>query len=372
MTIFFEWLRRRHPRYLMEQDAPAPAPAPVKDNDTYEASEKDFEELEKRIAEKRAKAQDRKAAWTNKLGYTQEEIIIEKIIIPKNMIRNTQFDPTKWDKDYKNLSNDTDGSNFATDKSLFDEPVRMLVVKKDGFRRVLRRTSKDEGYDASHDPYYMQAWNSSKTVVLPEYAFTELPTASSDGKLNQDGANILARILRYTTQSKGRVDDQRSFNKEDIKPGYRFDSNLPSYDKYYKDPKEMGVRLAAIKNYMSKNSLHKIAELSVQNKYVSKGLVDILPNDEIEMLRYIFNWQDWWQHYATANSLNKDDGLNAQYAIGELIDNLKKKNTDIAEIINFYNNLKTIEERKKFFTTLASRYNSVVQNKPQYSQNRMT
>jgi hypothetical protein len=53
MTIFFEWLRRRHPRYLMEQDAPVPAPVPTEDNDTYEASEKDLEELEKRIAEKK-------------------------------------------------------------------------------------------------------------------------------------------------------------------------------------------------------------------------------------------------------------------------------------------------------------------------------
>ena len=371
MTIFFEWLRRRHPRYLMEQDAPAPAPAPVKDNDTYEASEKDFEELEKRIAEKRAKAQDRKAAWTNKLGYTQEEIIIEKIIIPKNIIRNAQFDPTKWDKDYENLSNDTDGSNFATDKSLFDEPVRMLVVKKDGFSRVLR-TSNAEGYDASHEAYYIKAWNSSKTVVLPEWAFTELPTATSDGKLNPTGVNTLARILRYTTQSKGYVDDERNFNKGDVKPGYRLDRNSPSYDKYYKDPKEMGVRLAAIKNYMSKNSLHKIAELSVEDKFVSKGLVDILPDDEIEMLRSIFNWQDWWRRYVSANGLNKQDALNVQYVIGEFLNNLKEKNTDIAEIINFYNNLKTIDERKKFFNTLASRYNSVVQNKPQYSQNGMT
>jgi hypothetical protein len=372
MTIFFEWLRRRHPRYLMEQDAPVPAPVPTEDNDTYEASEKDLEELEKRIAEKRAKAQDRKAAWKNKLGYTQEEIIIEKIITPKNMIRNAQFDPTKWDKDYKTLSNDTDGSNFATDKSLFDEPVRMLVVKNDGFSRVLRTTSNAEGYDASHEAYYIKAWNSSKTVVLPAYVFTELPTASSDGKLNPTGANTLARILRYTTQSKGHVDDERNFNKEDVKPGYRLDRSSPSYNKYYKDPQEMGVRLAAIKNYMSKNSLHKIAELSVEDKFVSKGLVDILPDNEIEMLNYIFNWKDWWQHYVSANGLNKQDALNVQYVIGEFLNNLKEKNADIAEIINFYNNLKTIEERKKFFTTLASRYNSVVQNKPQYSQNRMT
>jgi hypothetical protein len=373
MTIFFEWLRRRHPRYLMEQDAPVPAPvpAPTEDNDTYEAAQKEFEELQKSIAEKRAKAKDRAFAWGDTLGYTKEEILFNKPVIPKEMIRNSQFDPSKWDQDYEKLKQQSPWKgNFATDKSLFDEPVRMLVVTNAGFTR-----------QGGTEAYQVMTANSSKTVVLPDYNFEVLPKQESptwDGKLTQEGKNMLSRILRYTTQSKGHVDTDRNFDPKYAKPGYRSIStypnqNNPNYDsnRYYKDPKEMGVRLAAIKNYMSKDSLRKIANLSLGNLSVSNKLVEALPNDEKHILWYVLNHDQWGSGFAGINSLNKNDANNAHNAVNELIDNLKKKNRDIDEMLNFYKTLGE-EDKSKFLKELTDNYDTVVQNKPQYSQNRMT
>lgn len=378
MTIFFEWLRRRHPRYLMEQDAPAPvpAPAPAEDNDTYEAAQKEFEELQKSIAEKRAKAKDRAFAWGDTLGYTKEEILFNKPVIPKEMIRNSQFDPSKWDKDYRNLQQQQPWKgNFVTYKDLFDEPVRMLVVTNAAFTR-----------QGGTEAYQVMTANSSKTVVLPQYNFEVVPSQQSptwDGKLTQEGKNILSRILRYTTQSKGHVDNDKNFDPKHAKPGYRSMSSYPNqdnpnqdnpnpdYNKYYKDPKEMGVRLAAIKNYMSKDSLREIAKLSLGNLSVSNKLVEALPDNEEHILWYVFNHDEWGWRFAGQRSLNTNDANNVYNAVKELIDNLKKKNKDIDEMLNFYKTLGK-EDKAEFLKELTDNYDRVVQKKPQYSQNRMT
>ena len=376
MTMFFEWLRVRHPQYLMEQETPPATAAPPASayadedaaNATFEALKKRREEIEKRMKDRQLKAQDRDTAWENTLGYTKEEILLQKTIIPRVMIRNAQFDYKKWNADFKKLQGHTPGgknSNFITDKELFNEPVRMLVVTDLAFDRQ----GKEEAYPVIDK-------NSSKTVVLPKRNFSEMPTPETDGKLTPYGENELVRALRYTTQSKGQV-DERNFTPEDMTPGYRSVATLPdgkvnpSHKKYYNDPKEMSVRLAAIKNYMSKESLEKIALLSVDNKFASKELVDFLPDDERDILDNVFNHVKWWQKFVAAKDYNKSARDNAWHALNELLNNLKKKNRDIQEILDYYNTLSDTD-KVDYMSVLTFHYNNVAQNKSQYNQNAVT
>jgi hypothetical protein len=398
MTMFFEWLRVRHPQYLMEQETPPATAAPPASADedaanaTFEALKKRRKEIETRMKDRQLKAQDRSVAWQDNLGYNDEEIIIQKTIIPKDMVLSAQFDYKKWRKDFTDLQQRSPGAtNFATFKDLYQEPVRMFVVTDQAFKAR-----------GKNEAYYVKDKNSSKTVVLPQSYFETLPTQTTDGELTSAGKNTLARVLRYTTQTKGwdlvnnKGEPSRNFDRwaaqnlvadNDPDQNYRWMSKIetedqknpgikkyianPSYNKYYQDIREMGVRLAALKNYMSKNSLFKIANLSTSNKFMANKFVDFLPEDEIGILRYVFNNRNWLTEFSNQMAFSSEDSASAKLVLIELINNLKKQNKDIMELLNFYDNLPE-NEKQIYLGELIGNYDKVVQNKPQYNQNAVT
>jgi len=318
MKNFVEWLKTKHPRYFTEQ-------------------------------------QDEQ----DNLGYRPDEIIIQKNVIPKQLIRNAQFDTNKWDKDFNRLQDPSENQNsgFATIKYYFDEPVRMLVVKKEALKRVR----------PSAEAYYMSLQH---TVVLPNTMFTELPTASSDGKLTKDGAEALAHELRHSTQQgfvpKAR---QQDFNQQDSSL-----SGKKREKKYHKDPREMGVRLAAIKNYMSKDALYKIANLSTKNKDYANKIVETLPEDEKLIFYFILHPQEWERRslkIINSETNNPDNhkliNLILRSVLYELITNLSKSNGDVSEILSFYNTLNGAE-KEDYYKELIGAYDQVVKNNPQNNQ----
>jgi hypothetical protein len=390
--MFFEWLRVRHPQYLMEQETPPATAAPPASADedaanaTFEALKKRREEIETRMKDRQLKAQDRSVAWKNNLGYNDEEIVIQKTIIPKDMVSSAQFDSQKWKKDFKDLKQRSPGAtNFATFKDLYQEPVRMFVVTDEAFKAR-----------GKNEAYYVKDKNSSMTVVLPQSYFETLPTETTDGELTSAGKNTLARVLRYTTQTKGWNNTDRDFDRwavenlvgeNDPDQNYRWMSKIktedpknpdtkihapnPSYNKYYQDMRQMGVRLAALKNYMSKNSLFKIANLSTSNKYMANNLVRFLPENEINILKYVFNNDNWLTEFSNKMAFSSEDSADAKLVLIELISNLKKQNKDIMELLNFYDNLPE-NEKTSYLDELIGNYDKVVQNKPQYNQNAVT
>jgi len=305
MKNFVEWLKTKHPRYFTEQQ-----------------NEQD------------------------NLGYRPDEIIIQKNVIPKQLIRNAQFDTNKWDKDFNRLQDPSENQNsgFATIKYYFDEPVRMLVVKKEALKRVR----------PSAEAYYMSLQH---TVVLPNTMFTELPTASSDGKLTPEGAEALAHELRHSTQ-QGFVPKvrQQDFNLQ----------GEQSKKRYFKDPREMGVRLAAIKNYMSKDALYKIANLSTKNKDYANKIVETLPEDEKLIFYFILHPQEWERRslkIINSETNNPDNhkliNLILRSVLYELITNLSKSNGDVSEILSFYNTLNGAD-KEDYYKELIGAYDQVV------------
>lgn len=316
MENFAEWLKINYPRYFTEQ-------------------------------------QNEQNSQDN-LGYRPDEILVQKNVIPKQLIRNAQFDTNKWDKDFNRLQDPSENQNsgFATIKYYFDEPVRMLVVKKEALKRIR----------PSAEAYYMPLQHA---VVLSSTMFTELPTATSDGKLTPEGAETLAHELRHSTQQgfvpKGR---QQEFNLQGEQGRKR----------YFKDPREMGVRLAAIKNYMSKDALQKIANLSTKNKDYANKLVETLPEDEKLIFYFILHPQEWTRRSLkiinpeTNNSDNhKVINLILRTVLYELIANLSKSNSDVSSILDFYNTLSGAE-KEDYYKELMGAYDQVVKNKPQNNQ----
>ena len=78
MENFAEWLKINYPRYFTEQ-------------------------------------QNEQNSQDN-LGYRPDEILVQKNVIPKQLIRNAQFDTNKWDKDFNRLQDPSENQNsgFAT------------------------------------------------------------------------------------------------------------------------------------------------------------------------------------------------------------------------------------------------------------------
>ena len=306
MKNFAEWLKTKHPRYFTEQ-------------------------------------QNEQNSQDN-LGYRPDEIIIQKNVIPKQLIRNTQFDTNKWDKDFNRLQDPSENQNsgFATIKYYFDEPVRMLVVKKEALKRIR----------PSAEAYYMPLQHA---VVLPSTMFTELPTARSDGKLTPEGAETLAHELRHSTQQgfvpKGR---QQEFNLQ----GER------SKKRYFKDPREMGVRLAAIKNYMSKDALQKIANLSTKNKDYANKIIETLPEDEKRIFHYILHPDEWIDAFVKGKNYSRWDQSNLESAWWQLIGGLRDQNSDVSSLLYFYHRINTNNKhakyKKEIYKELMDAYDQVV------------
>lgn len=178
--------------------------------------------------------------------YSKNEILVKKQVIPSNLIRSVQKNPEKWDRDIANLQQPgSQDIGFATHKDFMDKPITMYVVTDESLKRVY----PDAGAYASFKDNY---------IVMPKSAFTELPTATSDGKLNKWGADTLAHELRHTTQ-KGDAPKERWQNQKGSI------ATPEGYHQYMHDPREMGVRLAAIKNLLDENLMKKTQEQLILN-----------------------------------------------------------------------------------------------------------
>jgi len=269
MENFVEWLKINYPEFLNEQDNSI---KPWMTSPVYNP-----------IAKKPSTIATPNApdSWHPENTYKANEIIIKKQIIPKDFIRAAQPNPEKWDRDFQNLqkpgtmpSQYHTGSQFkdigfATHKDFFDTPVTMYVVTDEALKRV----HPDAGAYASFQGGY---------IVMPKKSFTELPTASSDGKLTKYGVNTLAHELRHTTQ-KGEAPQERW--QDPNLPGSYNDVTSPKGKKYYQDPREMGVRLAAIKNLLDENLRQKIKKeiavnLNLENLEFYKNLTARVPLDD--------------------------------------------------------------------------------------------
>lgn len=312
MKNFAEWLKTNYPRYFTEQQ-----------------NEQNSQ---------------------NNLGFRPDEIIIQKNVMPKQLIRNAQFDVKKWDADFNKLQQPSQGDiGFATSKEFFDKPVRMIVVTRSGMTRVA---------DATTAGFFHR---SSRTIVMRDNAFIQLPTASSDGKLTKDGAETLAHELRHTTQ-QGFVPFHRSQGAVNFPPGQQDSTKIGSsaWLQYLNDPREIGVRLAAIKNYMSKESLFKIADLCVDRlKEYAKQLVAFLPEDEKRIFHYILHPKEWSDAFAREKNSSPHQIKLLLAASSDIINVLRTKNTDINSLLDFYY-LANDKYNKEIYKELMDAYDRVV------------
>ena len=290
MENFVEWLKINYPEFLNEQDnsvkpwitSPVYKPIPKQTPST--------------IAPPAASL----PANHPENEYKADEIIIKKQIIPKDFIRAAQTNPEKWDRDFQNLqkpgtmpSKYHTGSQwkdigFATHKDFLDKPITIYVVTDEALKRLYPYAG---AYASSRGDY----------IVMPKNSFTELPTATSDGKLTKDGAETLAHELRHTTQ-KGIIPQERL--QDPNLPGKYTDLTSPISKRYFKDPREMGVRLAAIKNLLDENLRQKIKKeitvnLNLENLEFYKNLTARVPLDDyldegiIDNNDIILNTEKW-------------------------------------------------------------------------------
>lgn len=313
MKNFTEWLKTNYPRYFTEQ-------------------------------QNEQKNQ-------NNLGFRPDEIIIQKNVIPKQLIRNAQFDVKKWDADFNKLQQPSQGDiGFATSKEFFDKPVRMLVVTRSGLTRA-----RGASTGAFFNHY-------ARTIVMPDNAFIQLPTATSDGRLTPDGVETLAHELRHSTQ-QGKVPFDRNQGAVRFFPPGQQDSGVrgsSAWLQYLNDPTEIGVRLAAIKNYMSKESLFKIADLCVDRlKEYAKQLVAFLPEDEKRIFHYILRPKEWSDAFAREKNSSPHQIKLLLAASSDIINVLRTKNTDIDSLLDFYY-LADDKYNKEIYKELMDAYDRVV------------
>ena len=391
MSEFSRWLAKKYPEYLLEQEDTSMQQTPPaqttteklrqrlerdKQNKTPDQKAPDQKapdqgsKIKQYLQQKQAGVQPDQDNIGAKLRYRPEEIIIIKNVIPKQLIRNAQFDTNKWDKDFENLQKPSEGDiGFATSKEFFDKPVRMLVVTRSGLTRVM---------GASTAAYFN---HSTRTMVMPDNAFIQLPTATSDGKLKPDGVHTLAHELRHTTQ-QGETPFHRSQGAVGFIGGEPSQKYSFAWVQYLNDPKEMGVRLAAIKNYMSKESLFKIADSNFpkDNRDVDLGhtyakqLIAFLPEDEKRIFHYILHPKEWSDAFAKEKNSSPQQSKILLETVNRIIGILRKQNRDINSLLDFYYFMDVdrdkdfLEMKQEAYKELMDAYDRVVKNKSQYNQ----
>lgn len=222
--------------------------------------------------------------------YMPLEPVLKKDINVLQWISRTVPNKAKFMYDFENLKPGDDISGgMETRKQFFDRNVTMYIVTPEQMKELHPDAGAyaDIGREKSGGNY----------IVLRTTDFDELPTATSDGKLNQDGAETLAHELRHTTQKYARAEQYGDLRKPE------------EYEKYMRDPAEMGVRLASAKNLMDKHkiiqSLQKKGyggQISVKDKdgdshwdrfeltpdEIGQIMNEVLPDNEKDLLRVIF------------------------------------------------------------------------------------
>lgn len=297
--------------------------------------------------------------------YSKNEILLKKQVIPSALIRSAQKNPEKWDKDLANIQQPgSQDIGFATHKDFFDKPVTMYVVKE----KAMERVKPDAGAYASFNGDY---------IVVPKSAFIELPTATSDGKLTKSGSDILAHELRHTTQ-KGDVPRERWQNQKGST------STPEGYHQYMHDPKEMGVRLAAIKNLLDENLMKKTQEEFIRNLKARKilnssfkrepiddqefnKLLNSYPKNEKDLLMFILDPDMYFANKIQNNlqlgnktKIIQQEFVYISHTIKEMV---REMNRDARSLINFYIDLDS-SQKQNYMKELLDNYDQVVKDQP--------
>ena len=162
-------------------------------------------------------------------------IVAFKEVSPIKFIRMAQYDKEKFDDDYENLQKPSDDDlGFATLKEKFNKPIRLIVVDDEAYSRRKGKYSQA----------YLGNDRKGPIAVLRRSAFSELPTETSDGKLTPVGISSLSHELRHGLQNQQKTPQERAQKPVPADGG----NNIEYYKHYMNDPREMGVRIAALKN----------------------------------------------------------------------------------------------------------------------------
>jgi len=268
----------------------------------------------------------------------KDDIVAIKEVIPINYIRMAQKNKEKFDKDYANLKNPTnDDIGFATNKEKFNKPIRMIVITDEAMNK------EDANAFATID-------HKGSVIVMRKSSFIELPSKTSIGKLTPRGIESLAHELRHTTQDISKT------------PQSRGQKTASSYKHYMHDPREMGVRIAAIKNLISSKTISDY----LGNDPVSQAIKMSLPQDEKQILNLILN-NDLWEKQIIYQERNnpKVQQIEIEQKINYIIERIKLLNHDADSLIDLYQSLDT-EEKQNYMKEILQNYDKVVQNKPNY------
>jgi hypothetical protein len=269
----------------------------------------------------------------------KDDILAIKEVIPINYIRTAQINKEKFDKDYASLKNPTnDDIGFATNKEKFNKPIRMIVVTDESM-------NDDQGKStlafATRD-------HKGDVIVMRKSLFIELPSKTSIGKLTPSGINTLAHELRHTTQNRDKTPELRRQN-DDL-----------GYKHYMHDPREMGVRIAAIKNLTSSKTILDY----LGNDPVSQAIKVSLPQDEKQILNLILN-NDLWKKQIIQNN-TKLQQKEIEQKINSIIERIKLLNSDASSLINLYRSLNP-QEKQNYMKEILQHYDKVVHNQPNLS-----
>lgn len=267
----------------------------------------------------------------------KDNILSIKEVMPINYIRMAQKNKEKFDKDYENLQKPGDDDlGFATDKEKFNKPIRMIIITDEAMNKTLGNTLAFATRD-----------HKGSVIVMRKSSFIELPSKTSIGKLTEDGIESLAHELRHTTQDNSKVPESRK------------QKTASSYKHYMHDPREMGVRIAAIKNLISSKTISDY----LGNDPVSQAIKMSLPQDEKQILNLILN-NDLWEKQIIQNN-PKLQQIEIEQKINYIIERIKLLNIGADSLIDLYRSLNP-EEKQNYMKEILQNYDKVVQNKPNY------
>ena len=314
------------------------------------------EKEKKELKEKERKLKDASADEEMAKAYRKNEILLKKHIIPLKYIRDAQENKEKFDIDYKNLKSPIGKIGMDTYKDEFEKPVIMYIVTDAGMDRYMP--------DASA---YARL---GEFIVMRKSAFSKLPTATEDGEMTLDGSHSLAHELRHMTQI-GDVPDEESFH-----------GRAQTIFTYMRDPREMGVRLAALKNHIAKESMRKLTDAwlnktknlkdNLIREAIGEALVNVFEENAngVEMFldpsiwaKKAFDALTTEQKEKMLESYNSEDkALRGIYGAINQITAPLDKNSDIESIKLFYRVL-PVDVQKDYMQKLKQHYDTVVKAK---------
>lgn len=277
--------------------------------------------------------------------YKPEEILLKQIVNPYELIKSGRVDPDKFDRDFLNLNKDNSKDiGFATDPyKIMNNRVLLIVVKDE----ALKRFNSNTGGYASSEPS-IENDKDIKFIVLPESAFKLANGPLKLTQLTEKGKQTLAHELGHTTQIEP--------------PPERSQNNYLDYMDYMNDTNEIGVRLAALKNYMSPD---KLKTMCVGNDPIEKidGTNDNRLSDMKEILKQVTDEKELMKLI-----IAPPDKYKYKKTLKYVRTKLGQSNFDILTLFDFYDRLPN-ERKKTLMQELLDNYDHVVQNKTKKRNN---